>query len=95
MVPERRRETAPPGTFYEVDESRLHQIEPDIERFPARKAMILAYRADPPTTTNVAVAYARQHPPQDAEAADLSLGALKRADAYLKSVGVVRPRFVP
>ena len=82
---------APPGTFYEVDDARLSRLQSVVERSLARKAMVLAYRTDPPMSTNVAVSVARRLPMEAGGATELSVSALKRADSHLKRIGVVRP----
>ena len=86
-----RAKAAPPGTLYEVDDARRSLFESMVESSPARKAIILAYKADPPLTTNVAVSLARHLSRTGVGATDLSVRALKRADAQLKRIGVVRP----
>ena len=89
---ERKKGAAPPGTLYEVDDARLSLLQSVVEASPARKAMIFAYKTEPPMTTNVAVSVARQLPRTSGEeGTDLSVSALKRADAHLKKIGVVRP----
>lgn len=88
---ERRRTSAPPGSLYEVDDARLADLASEVERSPPRKAMVLAYQRDPPTTTNVALLTAHGLAKEMGTAeSELSVSALKNADAFLKRRGVVR-----
>ena len=92
---ERRRVAAPPGTLNEVDETRLATLAPSIGASPARRAMILAYRRDPPTTTNMALSVAAKLPVAATGVAAPSRSSLKQADTFLKKAGVLRPQVPP